>query len=146
VLQCDDVHRFLTAHEGVFDLITAADVFIYIGDLTRVFQLVGKRLDQAGIFAFSTERTRMAPYRLRKSGRFAHSSKYICRLAEENDLVVLSTDRIGLRLEHHQWLNGNLFIVGEKSYGKRRLHPLKSWWRQIGRRIFNGGGRAFLRN
>jgi predicted TPR repeat methyltransferase len=120
VLVCDDILNFLNRCKTTFDLIMAADVFIYIGDVTSVFRLVRQRLDSTGIFAFSTERTRFAPFRLKKNGRLAHSPNYIYRLAKENGLIVLSRDRIGLRLEHHQWVNGDLFLIGGSSHGEKQ--------------------------
>jgi len=68
VLVCDDILDFLNRCKTSFDLITAADVFIYLGDVTSVFRLARQRLDPTGIFAFSTERTRFAPFRLKKTG------------------------------------------------------------------------------
>jgi predicted TPR repeat methyltransferase len=122
LLVCDDITHFLDRFNMTFDLITATDVFIYIGDLTSTFRLVQRRLNPAGIFAFSTERTRGDAYRLIKSGRFAHSAKYIGRLAKENGLTVLSRVNIDLRLEHHQWVKGDLFLLGKHSHEEKQCY------------------------
>ena len=104
-----------------------------------IFRSVRRRLDPTGIFAFSTERTRFAPYRLKKSGRFAHSPNYIYRLAKENGLTVLSRDRIGVRLEHHQWVNGDLFLIGGTSHGEKQSR-LKIYLKErIGRFLKTNG-------
>jgi hypothetical protein len=57
---------------------------------------------------------------IEKNGRFAHSPNYIYRLTKENGLTVLSRDRIGLHLEHHQWVNGDLFLIGGTSHGEKQ--------------------------
>ncbi len=100
-------------------------MFIYLGDLAPVFRLVDQRLTNTGTFAFSIERTPWGPYRLRKSGRFAHSVAYIRRLAEANRLAITTRDKIGLRIEHHHWVNGDLFLLGRPA--DRR--PPHRWWR-----------------
>jgi predicted TPR repeat methyltransferase len=45
VLACDDILNFLNRCKTTFDLIMAADVFIYLGDVTYVIRLVRQRLD-----------------------------------------------------------------------------------------------------
>jgi predicted TPR repeat methyltransferase len=104
-----------------------------------IFRLVRQRLETTGIFAFSTERTRFAPFRLKKNGRFAHSPNYIYRLAKENGLTVLSRDRIGLRLEHHQWVNGDLFLIGGTSHGKKQSRLKRTLKERIGRFLKTNG-------
>ena len=144
-LVCDDILRFLNRCQASFDIVSAADVFIYIGDLTSVFRLVQKRLEPNGIFAFSTERARSTPYRLRKSGRFAHSPDYIDRLAARNRLQILSRDRIGLRMEQHRWVNGDLFLLGGPSVRVRRSRRMHRLWKRIGRLSLPGGWMRIFR-
>jgi predicted TPR repeat methyltransferase len=146
VLVCDDITHFLTRCNTTFDLITAADVFIYIDDLTSVFRLVQQRLKPAGIFAFSIERTRGHAYRLKKSGRFAHSAKYIRRLAKENGITVLSKDRIDLRLEHHQWVKGDLILLGKHSHEENQCFYRKPMWGQFKRLILTRGWMRLFRH
>ena len=129
-LECDDILRFLKRCRPRYDLIVAADVFIYIGDLAPVFRLVDQRLTDTGIFALSIERTTWGPYRLTKSGRFAHSVDYIRRLAEANRLVIMTRDKLGLRMEHHRWINGDLFLlVRPSSNGPADRRSSRPWWR-----------------
>jgi predicted TPR repeat methyltransferase len=136
VLVCDEIIHFLNRCKATFDLITAADVFIYMGDLTSVFRSVQQRLDPDGIFAFSTERARFAAYRLKKSGRFAHSPNYIYRLADKHGFSVLYRDTIKLRLEHHQWQKGDFFVLGGTSPMKKKTTPTPRAWKRFGRFLF----------
>ena len=55
-LQVSDVVDFLTAGGPPYDLLLAADLFIYIGDLAAVFAAVRARSAPGGLFAFSVER------------------------------------------------------------------------------------------
>uniref|UniRef100_A0A7S3KWB0 Methyltransferase type 12 domain-containing protein n=1 Tax=Amphora coffeiformis TaxID=265554 RepID=A0A7S3KWB0_9STRA len=89
VLQVGDVTTFLTSQpkEALpFDLIFACDVFVYLGDLSRIFASVHNTLSKNGIFAFSTELLEdkhdgTDDYILHPCARFAHSRNYIERLA-----------------------------------------------------------------
>jgi predicted TPR repeat methyltransferase len=93
-------------------------------------------LDSAGIFAFSTEGARFTDYRLKKNGRFAHSPKYIVRIAKKNGLTVLARDKIKLRLEHHQWVKGDLFLLGGMSLRQKQGPRSQGTWKRFGRFLF----------
>lgn len=73
--------------ESCYDLVTACDVFVYLGDLATVFENVHRHLKCDGLFAFSTELLSLEgcgdqrAFHLRKNGRFAHSLPYIESLA-----------------------------------------------------------------
>jgi predicted TPR repeat methyltransferase len=71
-----------------FDVILAADVFIYIGDLAPVFAAAKRLLRPGGLVAFSIEVCTDAPWRLQDSGRYAQSAQYIERLAGEHGFTV----------------------------------------------------------
>jgi predicted TPR repeat methyltransferase len=76
-----------------YDVVVAADVFIYSGRLDEIFAEVKRLLRAGGLFAFSVESldalsglAREMPheakeYQLNASGRFAHASTYIQALA-----------------------------------------------------------------
>jgi predicted TPR repeat methyltransferase len=69
------------------DLVLAADVFIYVGDLAAVFGGVARVLAPRGLFAFSVESADGADYTLLPSGRYAHASDYLQRLAAQHGLT-----------------------------------------------------------
>jgi predicted TPR repeat methyltransferase len=71
-----------------FDVIIAADVLIYFGDLGPVFEQAMRLLRPGGLFAFSIEVSRDADFRLQDSGRYAQSATYIERLAKEHGFTV----------------------------------------------------------
>jgi predicted TPR repeat methyltransferase len=78
----DDVARFLGASENRYDLVLAADVFIYVGALEAVFAGVARVMETGGVFCFSVECVPDGDdYVLRPSLRYAHSRAYLRRLA-----------------------------------------------------------------
>ena len=68
----------LKAHEGAYDLIVAADVLCYFGDLAEVLAAASSALKPGGGLALSVERLIDAgsdeTWRVRPSGRYAHAA------------------------------------------------------------------------
>lgn len=71
-----------------FDVIVAADVFVYIGDLGPIFAEAGRVLRPGGLLAFSIETCHEADFHLQDSGRYAQSAAYIERLAKQHGFGV----------------------------------------------------------
>src|SRR5207249_7947420 len=79
-----DLGEFLAATALRLDLIVAADVFIYVGDLASVFRSARRTLEPGGCLAFTIELTKAGQdIQLLPSLRYAHSEAYIRRLADE---------------------------------------------------------------
>jgi len=79
-----DLGEFLAATALRPDLILAADVFVYVGDLATVFRSARRLLDPGGCLAFTVERAKEGEdIQLLPSLRYAHSEAYVRRLADE---------------------------------------------------------------
>ena len=88
----DDVVAYLrTQPDNSFDLLICADVLIYIWDVEMLFNEAIRVTTPNGIFAFSTESTKAGVEVVETaSERFAHSRKYIMRLALDSSAAFLS--------------------------------------------------------
>ena len=73
---------------GRFDLIVAADVFIYVGELETVFAQAARLARPGALFAFSIEVCGGSGWKLLESGRYAQSPVYIRLLAAEHGFEV----------------------------------------------------------
>ncbi|HSV36478.1 MAG TPA: methyltransferase domain-containing protein [Ramlibacter sp.] len=97
VVQADLV-EYLLATPRRYDLVLAADVFIYVGALEQVFAGVARVMPPQGVFGFSVE---LAPpgedLVLRQSLRYAHSLRYIRKLAEQHGFEISSTKEHPIR-------------------------------------------------
>ncbi len=62
---------------SAFDLIVAADVLVYVGDLAPLFAAVETALTADGLFAFSVETYEGDGFRLEPTIRFAHTRSYL---------------------------------------------------------------------
>lgn len=81
-LACGQIADFLRERPTSFDLLLAADVFIYIGDLRETFEVAATSLRPGGLFAFTIETIDSSDYVLRATRRYAQSLAYVQRLAE----------------------------------------------------------------
>lgn len=98
--------------EASFDLIVAADLFIYIGEIDAVMAEARRLLRRDGLFAFSIEAlASTADYRLMPTTRYAHSTGYIDRLATQNRFTVERMVSAPLRLENDLPVPGWLFLL-----------------------------------
>ncbi len=113
LIQADIVEHLQRTGER-HDLVLAADVFIYIGDLERVFEGVHRVLDRGGVFGFSVELARGdTGFELRPSLRYAHTEPYLLGLAARHGCAVARSLRQPIREEQGAAIDG-LFLYLEK--------------------------------
>ena len=108
-----DITDFLRTSFEQFDLVVAADVFIYVGALDPVFALLAPRIPAGGICAFTVEESEAEAMVLRGSLRYAHSEAEVRRLAQANGLRVEAIERRAVRREQQEAVAG-LFVWLEK--------------------------------
>lgn len=101
---------FLRENKSSFDLFVAADVFIYIGDLSEIFSLVKKRAAVGALFLFSTELSAQG-FCLKPMGRYGHAESYIRGLAQESGFAVRKVVAANIRKEKEEWIVGNLYLL-----------------------------------
>lgn len=83
--------------EDSADLVIAADVFVYLGDLDAVFRASARALESGGLFAFTVQRGEGADYAVGDDLRYRHTQAYLRRLANENGFVVLELHEASTR-------------------------------------------------
>jgi len=96
-LICGHLLEALQSRHEQFDVILAADVFIYVGALDAVFTAVSRALRPNGLFLFSLECHDGDGFVLQQQLRFAHSAGYIQTLADKTQFQKLSIQRCVLR-------------------------------------------------
>lgn len=94
------------------DLVVAADVFIYVGELAPVFAAVHTATVPGALFAFTAEPAGDAAQgvQLLTSLRYAHSPDYIAALAQRHGFEVVAMERATIRSEQRQAVEG-LYVV-----------------------------------
>ena len=92
-LVVEEIGRYLARMPDMYSLALAADVLIYFGNLMPVFAAAARALRTGGLFAFTVEAGKGAPYRLTQSGRYEHDDAYVREAAEAAGFdVVRATD------------------------------------------------------
>jgi predicted TPR repeat methyltransferase len=94
------------------DLVSAADVLMYLGALDSVFVIARQLLSPAGIFAFSVEDAGAdGDIVLRPSLRYAHSQAYITGLCSIYGLDILAIRHTTIRKDGGNPVFGILFVT-----------------------------------
>jgi predicted TPR repeat methyltransferase len=111
-----DIHDFLASANARYDLVLAADVFIYVGALEHVFGQVARVMPAGGVFCFSLEEASEAERLvLRASRRYAHSEGYIRALAAQHGFAVTSLQRGPVREEERVAIPGLYFWLARSA-------------------------------
>jgi predicted TPR repeat methyltransferase len=99
-LAAAELTGFLEGAPAAFDLIVAADVLCYFGDLDAVLRAAHGALRPGGHIAFTVERELDAEgFVLRTSGRYAHAERHVRSLLTQAGFTILGCDPQVLRHE-----------------------------------------------
>lgn len=111
---CDDIVRMLADWpDHSVDVLTSADVFIYIGKLEAVMSQAQRVLRPGGRIAFSVETLPAdagQPYRLETSGRYSQSMAYLDGLASGAQFTAEASQTCVIRQEADTSVAGHLLV------------------------------------
>lgn len=109
-LEVASLEDFFATNTERFDLIVAADVFVYIGDLKDILKNCANALKAGGALAFSVQKLDTGNFSLGADHRYAHSQNYIegCAAA---DLTLLSCENAILRKDGANDIEGMIFVL-----------------------------------
>jgi predicted TPR repeat methyltransferase len=110
-LVCEELVAHLERRPQAFDLAVAADVLIYIGELSATFAAVHRALRPGGWFVLSIEVTGEAAFVLGATRRYAHSRAYVESVARAQGFTVHAFDDVVLRQESRVDVNGQLVTL-----------------------------------
>lgn len=113
----DDLLTFMQRCAAAdFDLVTAADVFVYLGDLGAIFREAGRLLRPGGWFAFTVEATaadEQGDFVLDATGRYRHNAGYLQRLAAASGLSQAHFSDAVIRTQNERPVNGYLCVYAK---------------------------------
>lgn len=102
----------LSALPAGVDLVTAADVLMYLGALERTFEMGAASLQPGGIFAFSVERHEgPEDMVIRPSRRYAHAPVYIRSLLMSAGFDIASFEAATIRMDRGEALEGLIVVA-----------------------------------
>lgn len=111
-----ELSTFLTTDTQAYDLIVAADVLPYMGELNTLFTHVRTHLKPQGYFVFNIELSTQSEWQLQDSIRFGHHPDYIHRLCKEHGLQIHTETRIPARQQHERMLEVMLYVMTDSRY------------------------------
>jgi predicted TPR repeat methyltransferase len=107
----DVVAHLRAAPDRSVDLVLAADVLVYIGNLAPLFTQIARVLASGGLFAFTAESHDGYGYFLGGDTRYAHSQKYIEATAREVGLSVLLLNLASTRRNKRAVVPGVIGVI-----------------------------------
>lgn len=113
-LEAGELVAYLQAHPQSFDLIAAADVFCYLGDLAPVLAASKAALRDGGLLAFTVEAAQAEDFTLGQSGRYAHGDAYLRAALAEAGLRLLSLAQDVARQEGGQAVPCFVVVAGSR--------------------------------
>lgn len=94
------------------DLVTVADVFIYVGALGHMVKMIAGLLPEDGLFAFSVERLDGdGDFVLQPSRRYAHSERYVREVLAANGFSILSLESTVIRQDRREPVHGLVIVA-----------------------------------
>jgi predicted TPR repeat methyltransferase len=106
-LACAEITEYLSHRDAGFDLVIAADVFVYFGDLAPLFSVIRRAMRAGGHVAFSVERAD-GDCELARTRRYRHTRPYLERVAAATGFVIDCIETGVLRRDGGQDVNGFL--------------------------------------
>ncbi len=115
-----DLVDYLQRTEMRYDLVTAADVFIYVGKLDAVFAALAQAMAPGGLFCFSAESAgdETLDFELLPSLRYAHSERYLRALAARHGFEWVQLVHAPIREDQHEPIEG-MFVYLSRGAGGR---------------------------
>jgi predicted TPR repeat methyltransferase len=114
-LEARDLTEALDRHlqaDARFNLVLAADVFVYCADLTLITSLVAQILANDGLFAFTVETHAGGGVILGPKLRYAHGEAHVRQALEAAGLSVLALEQVSTRNEADVPVPGLLIVGG----------------------------------
>lgn len=115
-LAVSDISDYLLKTKENFELIIAADVFVYFGDLESILNQCYKVMTANAYFLFSIEslengRHPTQDYQLSATGRYQHNPDYIKSLAEQLGFKKIAQQTAAIRQQETGAVIGELYLL-----------------------------------
>ncbi|KAL7468010.1 hypothetical protein ACHAXS_008232 [Conticribra weissflogii] len=119
-LETTTLHDLLSGNDFLdevihgFDLIVAADVLVYFGDIQKLLVNFSNLSRESATLIFSCERIEeenspASGWKLQSSGRYAHSKSYVVNAAKDAGYNLVGYELIVPRMEKGEEVKGHLF-------------------------------------
>lgn len=114
-LAVGDIVTTLRRAPGDYDLIVAADVFVYVGALEAVFEAAHAALRPHGLIAYTVERGGGGRFALSRASRFRHDPAYVEETATRAGLVLRHREDCVLRFENRKPVDSLVYVHARRA-------------------------------
>ena len=101
-LVCGDIVDYVNSTSENYDLVVGSGVMIFFGDLQDVITKIARHLNPSGRFIFTLYESNQSDIEIRDNLHFAHSQKYIGKVAEQAGFGVHSIEQVVHEYENEQ--------------------------------------------
>ncbi|MFK5950364.1 MAG: tetratricopeptide repeat protein [Methylococcales bacterium] len=110
-LHVEDILKFTNESPTYYDLVIAADVFIYIGEVSEIINAIHNKQNKHGYFIFSIEKSnKHNAFHLRETGRYSHNENYIKSILDQTTYNIITTHCSVIRNEKGNGIEGVIFL------------------------------------
>ena len=110
-----EILQFLNKTTKLYDLFLATDVFIYVGELEKIFSKILEKSTSNAKFCFSIEECKDKEFKLLQSARYAHSKKYIERISQKYGFTIKNFLQTEIRNDKKKSIRGYIFILEKRN-------------------------------
>lgn len=110
-LEAGELLEFVQRQSEKYDLVTAADVFVYLDNLSSVLTTVSKI--SSGLIAFTVETHEGDGVILRDTLRYAHGEKHLRGAAQQAKLEIILLEPVATRTEKGKPVEGLLAVLAK---------------------------------
>ncbi len=107
--------QYLQQNDTRYELIVAADVLPYLGELETLFRVLTPRLTSQGLFVFTAEISIEKPWQLQETARYSHQPEYIQSLCNQFGFTIIHQEQISARLHEQTDLAVILYACRKKN-------------------------------
>ncbi len=108
-----EIARFLQNPPHQYDLIIAADLFIYLGAMENIFKALRDGMTPDALFVFSVQKAAGDGMTLGEDHRYSHGVAYVERCAQDAGLRILECRPTALRMDGEQPANGYIYLCAK---------------------------------
>lgn len=109
-LHASDIDHFINNTTSKYDLVIAADVFIYVGNIRLLVKDIYDTMNFDGYFIFSIELSDSDDYFLQNTGRYAHSESHIHEILENASFNIINYQATIIRNEKDNEIKGIIYL------------------------------------
>lgn len=122
-LEVGEAVAVLSGARDRFDIVVAADVVVYLGDLAPLLAAAHRALVPGGRFAFSAQRTEGAGFLLGGDHRYSHSVVYLTAAAETAGFAVERLENAVCRTEAGADVAGLIAVLRDRPGDTATMAP-----------------------